>query len=73
MKLIQALKMLLTRKSSTESVPEEKKVEIPLGNGKAVFLSDMTDEEFAIWEEDQVHGWAKFKKKVFNIKTTKND
>lgn len=42
-------------------------IEAPLGDGKAVFLSDMSDEEYAMWEEDQVHGWAKFKKKVFNI------
>lgn len=42
-------------------------IEPPLGDGKAVFLSDMSDHEFMMWEEDQVHGWAKFKKKVFNI------
>lgn len=39
----------------------------PLGDGKAVFLSDMNDDEVAMWEEDQVHGWAKFKNKIMNL------
>lgn len=43
------------------------KKEEPLGNGKAVFLSDMSEDEFKEWEEDQVHGWAKFKRTIKNL------
>ena len=42
-------------------------VDVPLGDGKAVVLSDMDESEFKEWEEDQVHGWAKFKNKIKNL------
>lgn len=42
-------------------------IDAPLGDGKAVVLSDMDESEFKEWEEDQVHGWAKFKRKIKNL------
>lgn len=36
----------------------------PQGDGQAVFLSDMTDEEYAAYDRDQQRGWAGFRKKL---------
>ena len=39
-----------------------------VGNGKAVFLSEMTVHEYDDYVEDVEHGWGKFKRKIFNLK-----
>lgn len=38
------------------------------GNGKAVFLSDGTPDEYAEYIEDEERGWKGFKNKIFNLK-----
>lgn len=62
---MQIVKKLFTK----EKLPKKEKSEadVPLGNGKAVVLSDMDEMEFKQWEEDQVHGWAKFKRKIMKL------
>ena len=45
------------------SLPEEYK-QGTKGDGKAVFLPDMTEEEYDQYLEDEVNGWKKFKNKL---------
>ena len=37
------------------------------GDGKAVFLSDMTEEEYQEYLHDEVNGWKKFNNKLSNL------
>ena len=36
----------------------------PLGDGKAVFLPEMTESEYQDYLENEVNGWQKFKQKI---------
>jgi len=38
--------------------------DVPLGDGGAVFLDDMTEEEFERYEYEQKHGWGSFLKRL---------
>lgn len=38
--------------------------EAPVGDGKAIYLGDMTDEEYATYERDHVNGWGKVLNKL---------
>jgi len=38
-----------------------------IGDGKAVFLENGTDDDFEEYERDITKGWGGFYKKVFNI------
>lgn len=46
---------------------EREKTEGPLGDGKAVFLADMTDEEYEKYVMEEEKGWGGFIKEVFNL------
>lgn len=38
----------------------------PLGDGNAEFLgNDMTEEEYAVWMQDEEHGWKSLKSRLF--------
>jgi len=39
----------------------------PLGDGKAVFLSEGTDGEYEEHIENEERGWGEFKRKIFNL------
>jgi|TARA_R100001530_G_scaffold73266_1_gene51665 hypothetical protein len=39
----------------------------PLGDGKAVFLSEGTDGEYEEHMENEERGWKEFKRKIFNL------
>ena len=39
------------------------------GDGKGVFLEDMTDEEYEDWVMKEEKGWKGFINKVFNLKS----
>ena len=68
------MKKLFTKKTEQLTKSQRRRIEImeedsSLGDGKAVFLSDMNEEEIEEYKENDVNGWAKFKKKVFGLKS----
>ena len=46
----------------------EAKNKEPIGDGQAVFMDDMTDEEFQDYQTMEVKGWKRFYDKITNIK-----
>lgn len=50
-------------KSSGKQIQLAKATE-PIGDGQAVFLPDMTEQEYEEYLKDEVNGWKKFKKKL---------
>ena len=46
---------------------ERKKAEGPLGDGKAVFMEEGTEEEFDRFVEEEERGWKGFFTKIFNL------
>lgn len=46
---------------------EREREERNKGDGKAVFLSDMTEDEYIKYLEDEVNGWKKFNNKVSKL------
>jgi len=36
----------------------------PVGDGKAVFLSDMTEEEYQAYDRNELQGWGKVLKQL---------
>ena len=46
---------------------ERKRAEGPLGNGKAVFLEEGTDEDFERFVEEEERGWKGFFNKIRNL------
>lgn len=42
-------------------------------DGAAVFLSDMTEEEFANYEYEETHGWKGFKNQIMSLGKDPND
>jgi len=57
---------MLTMEEIKKFLKEEKSDE-PLGDGKAVFLSDMTEEEYEEYQHNVTNGWGGFNKKVKKI------
>lgn len=49
-----------------------KKEEEPLGDGKAVFLEDGTEDEFQEYVQNEERGWGSFINKIKNL-NKKND
>lgn len=44
----------------------EKQEKEAQGDGRAVFLSDMTEDEYAEYKHMEVDGWRKFYRKIFH-------
>lgn len=45
----------------------DRQVNSEIGDGRAQFLSDMTDEEYAVWLIEQDSGWKAFRDRVFSL------
>lgn len=56
---LQGFKWAGTAKTQADSIDAE-----PLGDGKAVFLSDMTEDEYQEYVRNEENGWKKFKEKI---------
>jgi len=46
---------------------DDAKEDQPIGNGKAVFLSDMTENEYEEYDHLENKGWKGFYKKIKNL------
>lgn len=57
-------KLRLTPDNLRKVADELEKAEAPIGNGNAVFLEDMNEEEYERYEYEQKHGWGSFLKKL---------
>lgn len=63
------LEELLTQKQRIDIKIEKAKEGEPIGDGKAVFLSDGTEDEYQEYDRNVNKGWGPFIKKALNLKS----